>query len=480
MAGLATGCYARMNGFRVRILEHNLDLGGVCAAWSREPYVIDGCVRWLMGAAPGGMFRGVYEEMGIVPEVPMRVLDTFATIEDPTEGWSFAFTHDLDRLERDMIALAPEDREEIGRLRASIEHTAELRMSIEAPELGHWRDRVAAIWDMRHLAGTMLHFRGDVGTWLTERVKSPRLRAVIGEITHPKMPALFVPMMLGSIVRGQMHVPEGGTLALRDAVVRRFRELGGEATMHATVEEILVAHDRAIGVRLGDGTIVHADVVVSTASLPETVMRLLGGRYVDGATRERIDHWPTFDAIAMVSLGIDRDYPEIVAPLVVREHEPFLAGDTPQHRLGIHVFRGSPHAPPEHAVVQAILPTRYDHWAGLGSHYGSAKAQLAARVLERLGRRLPGIEKAVRMTDVVTPLTFWRHARSWRGAFEGFLPTPETFMTHVPKQLPGLGGLWLAGQWVEPGGGIPPALLSGRQVVQLVCRDRGQAFVVDG
>ncbi|MBL8948505.1 MAG: hypothetical protein JNK45_35365 [Myxococcales bacterium] len=93
---------------------------------------------------------------------------------------------------------------------------------------------------------------------------------------------------------------------------------------------------------------------------------------------------------------------------------------------------------------------------------------------------MPGIESAVRMTDVVTPLTFWRHARSWRGAFEGFLPTPETFMTHVPKQLPGLGGLWLAGQWVEPGGGIPPALLSGRQVVQLVCRDRGQAFVVDG
>jgi phytoene dehydrogenase-like protein len=80
------------------------------------------------------------------------------------------------------------------------------------------------------------------------------------------------------------------------------------------------------------------------------------------------------------------------------------------------------------------------------------------------------------MTDVATPLTFWRNARSWRGAFEGWLPTPESFFGHVDKTLPGLNAFYMAGQWVEPGGGVPTALLSGRHAVQIACNDIGRAF----
>jgi phytoene dehydrogenase-like protein len=34
----------------------------------------------------------------------------------------------------------------------------------------------------------------------------------------------------------------------------------------------------------------------------------------------------------------------------------------------------------------------------------------------------------------------------------------------------------MAGQWVEPGGGVPTAIISGRQVIQLVCHDEGRLF----
>ena len=67
-------------------------------------------------------------------------------------------------------------------------------------------------------------------------------------------------------------------------------------------------------------------------------------------------------------------------------------------------------------------------------------------------------------------------ARSWRGAYEGWLPTTDSFFTHVSKRVDGVAGLYLAGQWVEPGGGVPPALLSGRQVVQVIAHDRGRTF----
>ena len=33
-------------------VRHNLELGGVCTAWHRGPYLIDGCIHWLTGGPP--------------------------------------------------------------------------------------------------------------------------------------------------------------------------------------------------------------------------------------------------------------------------------------------------------------------------------------------------------------------------------------------------------------------------------------------
>ncbi|MFO0636000.1 MAG: NAD(P)/FAD-dependent oxidoreductase [Nannocystaceae bacterium] len=479
VAGLATGCYARMSGYRVHLLEHNRELGGVCTAWSREPYLVDGCLRWLIGGAPGGMFRQLYEELGLVPELSMHTLETFARVEDPIEGWSIAYTRDLQQLRAQLSALGPSDGDAIARLCDAAVHAGAMHMPIDAPELTRWRDRLASLWQQRGLASVMLHFRGPLGPWLEQHVRSPRLRAALGALGDPRMPAVFLPVLLGALAAGQLQRPEGGTLALRNALLHRFRELGAQSTTGATVEQILLAHGRAIGVQLADGTTLHADAVISAASAPETLTRLLGGRPLDLAWTDRLERWPIFDAIALVSLGVARQWPELDAPTMVRLREPLRVGDVPLSWLPIEQFAGPPYAPEGHAVVQSILRSRWGYWSELGPRYGAAKQALTDAAITALDRRLPGLAAAVRMTDVATPLTFWRHARSWQGAYEGFLPTAESFGATVPKTVPGIANLWLAGQWVEPGGGIPPALLSGRQAVQLLCAEQGRAFTPD-
>ncbi|HEY0465624.1 MAG TPA: hypothetical protein VGC79_15530, partial [Polyangiaceae bacterium] len=105
------------------------------------------------------------------------------------------------------------------------------------------------------------------------------------------------------------------------------------------------------------------------------------------------------------------------------------------------------------------------------------KEAVGALALERLDRYLPGVQAAVRVSDVATPLTFWNNARSWKGAYEGWLPTPESMFGHIKKTLPGLACFYMAGQWVEPGGGVPTALMSGRHVTQLICAAEGRPFV---
>jgi phytoene dehydrogenase-like protein len=44
IAGLAAGCYARMNGYRAHIFELHTLPGGLCTSWDRKGYTFDGCI----------------------------------------------------------------------------------------------------------------------------------------------------------------------------------------------------------------------------------------------------------------------------------------------------------------------------------------------------------------------------------------------------------------------------------------------------
>jgi phytoene desaturase len=474
LAGLSTGCYARANGFKTTVLEHNLALGGVCTAWQRGPYTVDGCIHWLTG----GPFLGVYRELGIIPPVTLRPIQRFATYRNVEDGFEVEVTDDVEKLRQVLQRLGPDDAREVDRMIAGARAVAEMDPGLETPpELASLRQQMSRLWDLREQVGEVAHFRHSVREWGGGHLKSARLRRFVSSLAPEESPTLVLLFMLGYLGRGWLSRPIGGTTSFRDALISRYLALGGETHIDTTVEEILVEGDRAIGVRTTDGTIVDADVVVSTSSGPETVLRLLAGRYGAEATRLRLEKWKMFSPILLVSYGVDRPMSDVPGTLVLDGMPTLRVGGREDAGLTVRIFNDEPAvAPPGHTVVQVQAQTDYAFWATRGTGYGAAKEAAAATLLSSLEPVLPGLRQSVRMTDVATPLTFWRNARSWRGAFEGWLPTPESFFGHVDKTLPGLKAFYMAGQWVEPGGGVPTALLSGRHAVQIACNDIGRPF----
>jgi phytoene dehydrogenase-like protein len=474
LAGLAAGCYARRSGLRTTIVEHHGELGGVCAAWHRGDYVIDGCIQWLTG----GPFQRLYEELGIMPAVPVRTLDVWTTYRHRRDRFEVPFTRDLEALIRRLVDLSPADAPELDRIRRGAAEFSAIEPPLAPSELAGLGDTLRSLWDLRGAAGTMVHFRKPVGLWAREHLHSARLQRLFTRVMPESAPALFLLMVLGYLERGYLSRPVGGTAAFRDALVARYRALGGEVRLGATVDEILVGQGRATGVRLADGTLLAADAVLSTASAPETVLRLLGGAHDADATRERLARWQLFEPIVLASFGVARPYAAAPSLLLVDGIEPLEIGQTVSDRLGVRVCNDDPSfAPPGHTVVQATVATDYDFWATRGDAYASEKQFAADAVLGALEPDFPDIVSAVRMTDVATPLTFWRLARSWRGAYEGWMPRGESLFAHMRKKLSGLEGFYMAGQWVEPGGGVPTAVMSGRQAIELLCADLGRPFV---
>jgi phytoene dehydrogenase-like protein len=409
--------------------------------------------------------------------VKLHVLDEWVRYRHARDRWEVSFGRDLQATIDTLRGLAPEDHDELSRLMDGADAVAAMSPPVaHAPEVESLGDRLRDLWQMRHLVGTFAHYRKPMAVWGEEHLKSPLLRAVLGRLVPPETPPLFLLMVLGYLARGWLSRPMGGTAAFRDALIARYQSLGGKAIVNTTVEEVLVREDRARGVRLTDGTMIEADVVVSTASVPETVFRLLAGRYGALDWKARMAGWKLFQPIVLASYGVERTLIEQPPTLIADAIDPLVVGDHRNDYLYLRTYNDDPaFAPPGHTVVQAMVQTTYDWWATRGAQYQHEKDVAAEAVLASIDAVMPGVRDRVRLTDIATPLTYWRTARSWRGAFEGWLPTSNAF-THVPKTLAGLEGFYLAGQWVEPGGGVPLATMSGRHAVEIICAERKQTF----
>ena len=110
--------------------------------------------------------------------------------------------------------------------------------------------------------------------------------------------------------------------------------------------------------------------------------------------------------------------------------------------------------------------------------YDAEKKDIAIKVIAQLEKHLPGITGQVEVADVATPMTYIRYTGNWQGSMEGWLPTPKTMIMRggMDKTLPGLENFYMVGQWVEPGGGLPPAATSGRGVIQMICKGDDRPF----
>ncbi|MCA9657004.1 MAG: NAD(P)/FAD-dependent oxidoreductase [Myxococcales bacterium] len=482
VAGLSAGIHAARCGFEVELFEHHSEPGGVCTSWRRGDYTIDGCIHWLMGGRDGDPYRALYESVGALDDVELRTIDVFTEVFDELTGDSLTFSRDLDGLLAQVDRIAPYDlpvfRELVDLARRS-EGTAPPPVR-DAPEVqGLWSTMV----DLWHARDRLRLFIGSSETMgdVAERVRHPTLRFALKGLFVPEMPAAFMAMLLGELERGNLSTVVGGSRRFSAGMARRLAAVGGSIRYGADVDRIIVENDRAVGVHLTDGSTHRADHVISTAPGPTTIFRMLGGAYTDAKIRERFATWPMFGAVSLVTFGARRRWPDVARALQLRLAEPFTIGPDSTDVLAIrHMAEDSTLAPADGCVIQALVGGDFDFWHDVHhapGRYGELKEQLAAEVCARLERHFPGLAAAEELVDVATPYTFWRFARSYRGAFEGWLPTMATIRTRVGKTLPGLGRFHMAGQWVEPGGGIPPSVTSGRHVVQMVCEEHGVPFV---
>ncbi|MDG5813927.1 NAD(P)/FAD-dependent oxidoreductase [Chitinispirillales bacterium ANBcel5] len=484
IAGLSVASYLRQNGYETEIYEKHSCAGGLCTAWKRKGYTIDYCIHWLYGSKPGTSFHTLYNELGALsgPEgkqVEIVDFEIFGTIE-LSNGDSFTLYSDIALLQKEMLRIAPEDRKKINSLCKDIRKISkfDFAQATEQWGLSGW---LKYIYTQAPRVPTILKRINTKVEDVVSTIKSPLLKEVLLTRVPAEWSIFALIFSLSAQIGRNGGYPKGGSLSLVNNMTNRYLSLGGKIYYNAPVSTVVTKNDRASGVILNDGKEIHGDHIISAADGHYTLFTMLNGDFLPDTLKKAYSQYPLFPSTLFIALGVRNDLLDLPHAVSMILKEPIEVDDgSVIDRLSVRVFNFDPSlSPPGKCLVTVTAYTGNDlYWENLKEQsvkrYEKQKKAIAERVIEELDVRFKNISDAIEMVDVSTPHTVKRYTGNWHGSMEGFAPTPASLSKSLPKTLPGLKNFYMTGQWTTPGGGIPPAVSSGRSVCIKICKSDGK------
>ncbi len=325
--------------------------------------------------------------------------------------------------------------------------------------------------------------------------KSPKLRQVFSFETllvggNPlSVPAIYAMIHFVEKTWG-IHFALGGTGALVNAFVRKFEELGGTMRYNAEVQKINVVREGgkkiAKGITLADGTVLHADIVVSNADYANTYLKLIEPQYRFWQSDLVVKNRPQSMSLVVIYFGFRADgtegqklrhhniilgprYEELLRDIFGRK---VLAKDFSQY-LHIPTLTDPSLAPPGHHAAYTLIPVPHN---GSGLDWDLLGEPFVNKVLRFLDERgyLPGLMARLVHKSFITPDYFEHTLNSYLGnAFgpEPILAQSAYFRPHNRSE--DIANLYLVGAGVQPGAGTPSVMMSAKMTARLIAEDFG-------
>jgi phytoene dehydrogenase-like protein len=265
--------------------------------------------------------------------------------------------------------------------------------------------------------------------------------------------------MLGERSRAGVEYPVGGSGAIVEALVRGLERWGGELQLNAHVEQILVEADTVAGVRLQNGKIFKAPIVISNATIWDTYTKLLPKEDLPQSYRQSSLKTRAVDSFMHLHLGIKAEGLEQLTGHHVVVHD--ASKDITEHgntcMISIPSVWDANLAPEGHHVVHAYTLEPYEGWRR-DEGYQERKKERSQPLLCALERVIPDIRQRIVLELIGTPLTHSHYLRRYQGTYgpaiaagKGMFPGPQTPIS----------GLYRVGDSTMPGIGVPAVAASG-------------------
>lgn len=483
IAGLSAGIYALKAGFEAEIYEKNAVAGGECMGWNRGGCHIDNCIHWLTGTSSTSSMHKVWRDVGALDDNTQYAdVDMFYSCR--VGGRECTLHNDLDRTERELIAISPDDEAEIRKLIQHLRYTEDCQLPAEKPmDMMSIKDYIALGKSMRNMPKVMKEYGKISIAELAARFRSPLIRTLLTDYMPAEYTAFSFLISYATMTSGNGKIPAGGSLAMAMRMLEKFKENGGKINLNAPVKKILIENKKAVGIELENNEKITADFIISAVDTNLLFTRLLDERLIPA--KLTLPYRSSEKHPTMSGFQIAYEADEACAPkgTILFGCEPFKMNKKEISRLSLKSYSYEKSFAPEGKTVLQTNVAQYDddflYWKSLSPEdYRSVKAELSEAVAERITTQFPELKGSLKMLDCWTPLTYERYCGAYHGSYMGFIIRPGVKQSKINGVIKGIGGLYIAGQWIMSPGGLPIAAVSGKFAVQRILKKLGRSVEI--
>jgi phytoene desaturase len=478
-SSLSAACFLAKAGHKVSLFEKNSSLGGRARAFQAEGFTFDMGPSWYWMPE---VFERFYNQFG-------HTTSDFYELKrlDPSYRMFFQDEFvDLPANLEELYALFERYEKGSAKALAVFLKQAERNYNIAMQELVFAPGKsIFEILNFKNIKNVVALVRNlsSIESYIKRHFKHPYLRQILlfpilflgGEMQ--KTPLLYNFMNHADLIGGTWY-PMGGMHKIVGAMSSIAKNLGVEIHTNKPIECIFSMNNKAVALNINQVKMAFCDYVVSGADYAHTedLLKVAENKnYTDKFWEKQ-----TFSPSAVVFyLGFNRELPNLL------HHNLFFDEDLYAHSKALYEHKEFPEkpllyvcapsktddsvAPKGHENIFVLIPVS----AGLTDSEDMRKHYLDL-VLARL-------EKNTKLSDLRNHLVykesyslndFENDYNAYKGNAYGLANTLT--QTHVfrPKlQNKRLPNLFYAGQLTLPGPGVPPAIISGEIVANLILNE---------
>lgn len=487
ISGLTTGIFAQKNGFESVILEKHHTLGGECTGWDRQGYHIDGCIHWLVGTKEGTNIYDLWNVVGALEGVEIYHPESFMAVEH--NGSTVHFYRDIDLLRSSWLEISPEDKEAIEGFCKDIKMLHSFSIPADKPmDIMSITEKIKFILSMKDAVKIMQKYGKIRVKELAMKFKHPALREAIASfMPEGDYSAISVIFPLGTFTGGQSSIPMGGSRELAQRMVRKYLSLGGELETSCEAVEAYIEGETVKSIKCKNGKSYGGDYFIAACDAKVLYEQLLQGRYPDSEFEKRYSDPETYPLASNIYIGIGYEGEMNDIPRTLKfpvESMDIMQNQKPIDYLQMTHYGYEPNfAPKGHTAITFAInqfKPELDEWERLAKHkeaYNKEKDRIGKAVIQGMETRFPHMKGKLKLLDVATPQTYVRYCNAYRGAFMAFWPTIRGKSLVHTGRIKGLSNIVLSGQWIQPPGGLPNAVITGKDTIMRLCKKEKQKFV---
>jgi all-trans-retinol 13,14-reductase len=468
MGGLVCGDILSREGYRVCILEKNKQIGGCLQIFTRNRVVFDSGVHYLGGLEPGQNLYQIFKYLGLMERLKLEKMDeSFDRILLEGDPKEYRLAQGYERFVANLLHDFPLEEAGIRQYCDKIREVCDRFPMYRLHTNGDLEEK-KQVWDI------------SAKDYIASVSSDQTLRAVLGGNnmlyagSGERTPFYVHALILNSYIESAWRCVDGGSQIAR-GMAANIRSRGGELLTRKEVSRIVVEGDRVSGVELSDGTAFRAGLFISNMS-PSKTFRITETGLIRRATRERLD-------------GLRNTVSSFILNLVFKKNSfPYLKHNYYYHKPG-SLWNMDEYTPADWPRGYAILMApsahtgefaegmtiftymRYEEmlpWAstfntvlnqgGRGEAYDQFKEAKAARLLDCVEGRFPGLRNCIAHYYTSTPLSYRDYIGNEDGSLYGAAKDfrdPYSTMMETRTRLP---NLYLTGQQLNLHGVLGTAI----------------------